>query len=466
MKNYYAITCIVSFFLIALLPSCTDPTTIGSELQEDVDVFSTDTLALLMSNVVDDSLEMFNPTPQDNHDAYFCGNYNDPIFGRTSASIFSELRVGLSPPDEFYTGTLDSVILHLPYEPLGAYGDVDKSFHLEVFRMTEKLEIVEEIYSNKSYTFDPTPIGSILFTPNVDSSNTIIVPAILDNDSGTLENDTLVRNAHLRIPLEISFGEEFTSLTTDTVLNETSSLRDFLNGIHIRSAQEDDGILAFDLNELVDQSTLGAGITFYYNYPSFTGDTTIYRRHTILTNSEGTLVPKITNATYEPSSEVTTALDQPFVSGDGELYLQGLIGPVVKVEIPNAEDFANTIINKAELTVTVASPDDDNRPTPLQVVLATRNDEGTYLITDDVAFAINRGALSIFGGQEEENGSLRQYTFNLSAVFQDMADGLIKEPLYLQVLLKEEQINRMAIYGPEHSLYPAKLSLVYSTLPE
>lgn len=471
MKNYFALKSITIFTTITLLFSCAEPTTIGSELQDSIDAFVTDTLSLKMTTIREEVVKTFDPNPDAAFSSYLCGNYRDEIMGKTSASVYTQLRVSSAPDASFYAesgSTLDSVILHIPFNFGSNYGDPEESYTFEVYKMTEPMDIGDTLYSNSTFTFDPTPIGSATFTvPDITDTVTYILPRLITSSGTVTVNDTVNIAAHLRIPMSTAFAEEFINLSADNDnLNETDDLQNFINGLHIKSVDtENEGMVGLRLDRLVNAASFGSGITFYYHYPSTSGDTTLFRRHSIFTSSSTTqLVAKTTSASIELSPEVEAAIDVQ-ATGDDLLYLQGLAGPNIQFEIPYADAFRNTIINKADLTLTVASEIDTTRNPPFQVVVATRSGEGTYLVTDDVLFAISRGTFSIFGGQEVENGELRQYTFNLSAVFQTLVDGG-NEPLYLRILPKQEQVSRMTVYGPEHSQYPAKLNLVYTKLPE
>jgi Domain of unknown function (DUF4270) len=468
MEKHFAIKSISILTIISVFLSCAEPTSIGSELQESVNALSTDTLTIRMMTVPEDSVKVFDSNQNAAFSTFLCGNYMDELMGKTEASIFSQLRLTSPPPDAFYAengSILDSVVLHLPYNFNSFYGDTKASYTFEVYQMTEDMDKGDTYYSNKTFQYDPTPIGTLTFTPPA-STDTIDYVFPETETGSVLINDTSQLVNHLRIPLINSFGNIFTSLAEDNeILTETSDLLTFLKGIHIRSVQADDpGMLAFRLDELVSSSSPGAGMTFYYHYPSITGDSILHRRYSLYTNStDNQYMAKTTSVTTEYLPEVENTFDMP-VLGDDVAYIQALTGPNIKFEIPNVSAFRNTIINKAELVITVASAEDSLRRTPPQIVVATRSGDGTYQVTDDVLFALGRG-FGVFGGQEEEIGNLRQYRFNLSAVFQELVD-IENEPLYLRIFLKQEQVSRMTVFGPEHSQYPAKITLVYTTLPE
>ena len=253
----------------------------------------------------------------------------------------------------------------------------------------------------------------------------------------------------LRIPLSAEIGEELLSAGHEN-LDTIADFLNFFKGIYIKSTSENDGMMGFSLNSAL------SGLTVYYHK----GDS-IKNFYTFATNQN---TAKTTHVVTDFSPEVDASFDNPSI-GDSILYLQGLAGPNIKIDIPYAETLGNKIINKAELIFTVSSDEDEFRRTPFQVVAATTDEDGTYVVIDDVIFAINRGSFSVFGGQLEENNGSREYRFNISAIFQQMVDGA-NESLYLRILPKQEQVTRMTFFGPKHSQYPAKLNVVYTDLPK
>ena len=443
MKNYFVALSVLSIVLLSLTFSCTDPTTLGSELleQEQANVLFTDTLTLTMSTVREDSVKTFDPDPNAQFTSYLCGNYKDDIFGTHSAGIFTQLRTSTTAvPDAFRGAALDSVILHLAYDSLAFYGDQAETYSISVFRITDDMDPGGTYFSTDTFAYNPiSPLGNIDFIPHFDSIDIV-------DYSDTAAVKTLTRKVapQLRIPLSTEIGEELLNMDSSTLNNIANFLNEF-KGIYIKPTSLNQGIMGFFLN------TSLSGLTVYYTKD---GESNFY---SFVSNSNAA---KTTFIETDFPPNVISAFDDTNI-GDSILYIQGLAGPNIRFDIPYAGAFKNTIINKAELIVTVSSEEDPLRRTPTQVVAATRMDDGTYLVIDDVLLTLSR--LSLFGGQVEEVEGMREYRFNLSAVFQTLVDDS-NESLYLRILPKQEQATRMTVFGPGHSQFPAKLNIVYTSL--
>ena len=96
MKNSI-LALIVLLAGFCLFNACNDPTSIGSDLLEgdQLDLDYTDTLTIISKTVRDaDSVITFSTsssTPASFRlSAYLAGNFDDPIFGRSESSIYSE----------------------------------------------------------------------------------------------------------------------------------------------------------------------------------------------------------------------------------------------------------------------------------------------------------------------------------------------------------------------------------------
>ena len=442
MKNYFANVSIVLLTLLTLIFSCTDPTSIGSDLQEDVDIVFTDTLSIQMTTIREDSVKTFDPDPNAQFGSYLCGNYTDEIMGESSASIFTQLRTSTTVvPESFIGGTLDSVILHLAYDSLALYGDQTEPYSISVYRILEDMDPGAVYFSNDTFLFDEaSPLGSKEFVFNYDSLDLIDYA-----DTNVVKTEVIKVAPQLRIPLSNEIGMELLSQDSAT-LNNIATFLEYFKGIYIKSTSQNQGIIGFFLN------TSATGITVYYTKDE------VSSFYSFVSNSNAAKSTFIETA-FSPA--VNTAFSDPSI-GDSILYLQGLSGPNIQFDIPYAASLKNTIINKAELVVRVESAEDDLRRTPTQVVVATRNEDGTYLIIEDVLLTLGR--LDLFGGQLIELDGLRTYRFNLAGVFQNIVDAG-NESLYLRILPKQEQATRMTVYGPGHSQYPAKFNIVYTRLP-
>jgi hypothetical protein len=235
-----------------------------------------------------------------------------------------------------------------------------------------------------------------------------------------------------------------------------SSFNNFLelfNGIHVKALTTSDGIVSFDLADNV------SGMTIYYEQDSLKKQ---YRY------SFSSTAVRFSNFKHDPSGYVLeNFLDVPN-KGDSLVFLQSMGGPNVKIEIPYAGKLDNLIVNKAELEFTYAILDEDNevvfKPLSRMVIVRKESADEPFLFISDVIL----GGQS-FGGfvKESDVGGgniVNRYSLNISSYFQQMVDGTADNTIYLRAFPKQETAGRAVLFGPGHSVYPAKLILTYTKL--
>ncbi|HHH49927.1 MAG TPA: DUF4270 family protein, partial [Saprospiraceae bacterium] len=170
----------VLYALIAsmlLLTACTKSTPIGSELidQDQVELKFRDDFKIIAKSINVDSVKTYGPQENEQLNSYLCGRYEDPVFGKVEASIFTQLALEGAMLPDFITkeGTviLDSVILSLVYDSTKVYGDeLALPQKISIHTMFEALDRADTYYSNQSFGYSPNPIGEKTFFPRVRDS--------------------------------------------------------------------------------------------------------------------------------------------------------------------------------------------------------------------------------------------------------------------------------------------------------
>jgi len=438
---------------ISILFSCAKSSPIGSDLLsgDQANIQFTDTITMQMATIKEDTVKAYEPASPTNtpFNFYPFGNFIDPVFGTVNASVFGQLRASTSITADLSGAVLDSAILSLVYNTDDFYGDYEELQTVSVYRLTEDMDATISYFSNQTFEFDPMPLATVQFTPSKDSVN-------ITEPSDTIPT---ISAPKLRISLDQMFGAdllaEIQSIYGDTTLTniekETAFL-DYFKGLHITSDVQTNGMLNFFLSS-------GASALKLY-YTSSDGD------KSSVSFAFNSISAKMTHLDQTFSPEIEMAFDD-YSIGDTLLYLQALSGPNIEMKFPYADRLSNIIVNKAELEFTISTENDDDFPSPQQIMVTIRDDDGTYLFIEDVIFALNRSNITTFGGQvvdASSGGGLQSYKMNISAIFQDKVDGINDEPLYIRVFPKQEQSSRVKLYGPGHPQYPAKLNLTYTRL--
>ena len=213
----------------------------------NVNINRVDTFSIVTSLVKEDSIRT------DVSSLNLLGLFNDPVFGLSSASFFTQVTLnGLNV--DFGTGAvLDSAVLTMAYSNL--YGDTASPMSINVFEVTQQMSPDDAYYSNQKLTYNSTPIVSTTFTPKL-------------NDSVYVTFDSTNKAPHLRINLGNTFGNKIMAESGTANLANNSSFTQFFKGFYITTtdsvqntslAPGQGSIVYFNMNSSL--STL----TLYYN---------------------------------------------------------------------------------------------------------------------------------------------------------------------------------------------------------
>ena len=478
-------------FFSLLLFSCTR---IGiSELGVD-DFFKKDSIGTTFTEldvetetiVLEDSLRIF---PSDLH---VIGDIsNDPIFGKTSAALFLQLKPIFYP---FYIkGTKDSIVvdsavLILSYK--GFYGDSSKPV---------------KIYVNKIDPATPLGVGKYYASnyPNVyDIRKGVSVgnPKLFDftraNDS--INNRYENARGQIRLRLNQSIAVELLkTYDSSGVYRNDTTFRNAFSGFAISTNASDNHNALIKLS-LIDSNTK---LALYYS-TSATGSVT---RDTLVTYFRfNYFAPQNANFIQRnrAASEIASHLNG--FAKDSLVYVQTSPGTMVKIKVPGLKTFGNKIIHRAEL-IAEQVPDDARLSTidsymtaPNYLFLGVYDDSTKQLRTvpNDYLGQSNPQFLSQFGGQKISkslNGysNVATYNFNVSRYVQGLISrqeksfdfrlyapvndsitfvqpypyNKIQSTEYLSTSLgNQPAIGRVRLGGGSHSKFRMRLRIYYTNL--
>ncbi len=434
------------FLIVSLLlfvQACTDdPDEIGLDLYEmdgqfEVKLEVLDTLTIEAVTAINDS--MFISQAATN----ILGIINDPVFGKSRASIYTETRLPMNNLSLGEAPVLDSIHLVLIYSG-DYYGKLQTFQNLQVYELSENFPEKDTLYSTleiphypELITKDPT---GFLFRPAPEDS--IMV-------------DTILQAPQIRIPLSDAFGQKFIDANdTETFANVPNYLETF-KGLYITVEDDVDGMGSkFKLNMLANISSLEL---FYHNE----GDTIQHMRR-FLINDFAKRATRMEHFEYDNAHELLRAqiLEQDQSVADSLLFLQSLGALRANIQIPFFEavaDIPRLLINKAELVVPVAEGfASEELPLSKDLMLIRINEQGQLRLLDDYFV----GA-SYFGGRLDEDKM--QYTFNISMYFQQLLDGhFTNEELALLVGGLTDDMSRVVLHGPGRVDNPMRLVIYYS----
>lgn len=449
-------------FIAFLTSSCNKPEPFGAELldSDKLDTEFTDTITIVASTVLGDSISTFDLSRGFELGTFLCGDLVDPIFGKTSASIYAKFGLNGNPnwilenQDSVF---FDSLVLGLRYYAI--LGDDTAEQSIQVHELDEILADEDVSYfSNQSFQFKNQPlIDQGAFVPNILDTTYLL---------GQSNDTTEIIPPNFRYTID---DPNFLDFLTDEAKYITynssgdpeiddSKFYDQNIGIHIKGGADSRSMMRLLLN------SIHSNMSLYYRVLDST-EFAFTLKYNFPTNKVSTV-----HLEHDYSSSIVDEYLNDTSKGDSLLFLHSAGGTKVKFEFPNITDFEDVLINKAELELTVVEDvqglDDfeyELYPPVSRVIGSYINSDGESKTIRDFSIADTDFSQGYLNTDTLSNGNLlRTYKVNISAQVQDMIDDKVENVIYLSSLFSGENITRSIIYGPGSSNYGAKLNIRYT----
>ncbi|MDP4267285.1 MAG: DUF4270 family protein, partial [Bacteroidota bacterium] len=231
MKKSFILLCFLLVnAVIILISSCKEPDTVGLEVQPSsdrltynyIDTFKVNTISAIDNKIYTNSISL-----------NLLGSTNDPVFGSTTASIYTQFRM----PNENFSfpakSTLDNnpAVLTLAYKKYN--GNPNSSLNFNVYEIINNLSTSHNYYSDTNIAVSSNAIAKISITPNP-SGNMVI--------SGT---DTTYL---LNINLPADFAKKFLNSSSSN-FTDNATFTNFFKGLYITTdkVNSNGSILYIDL---------------------------------------------------------------------------------------------------------------------------------------------------------------------------------------------------------------------------
>ena len=381
---------------------------LGSQLivSEDLELFSFDDQEIKISVVKEDSLRSLNSSKS------YIGYINDPYFGITTASLYTEFRIPSTDVDFGASAQADSIVLSL--DIAGYYGDTLSPLTINIREMLETIE------TTTTDSLDVETSVNIYSTDDFD-----VDPQLLNNPQQALQP---IANSELNITLSNTFAQHF--LDADSAnYADNEAFQSFFSGLYITADQALDNGLLLELDLLNENSKL----TLYYH--NETADSLSYD---FQINSSA---DRMTRWSHDYSStQIESALNTEYVS-QAYGYVQGSVGLRTYVELPDLNSLkdSNYVFHSAELIIPYISTEVDSIfYSPSKLGLAAVNSEGNLEpLREDEVF---QGSAYFDGNRNE---TTETYTFNIAR--------------YIHKVVQEGYTNRLALYVPTSVSQPQRV---------
>jgi hypothetical protein len=456
-----AFTGVIFFSLLSWHCTKIDTTNLGGGLIPAVDNVNTFDMVLnVVANNIDSiprGKECAAIFPVDDQALGYIGN--DPLFGSTKATIYTELKPSF--PFNFQgtaaSGrTLDSIVLVLSYRK--AFGDFTSLQSVRVHEMTTTTAkpFKPDTSTCSVYPYNPASIGTATYTPQ------------RLRDTVRLAGDTIAKPIQLRIKLSSSLGLRL--LAEDTIRTD-SAFREVLKGFAIVPDNIGNALSYFSLTDA------NTKLAVYYKYKRANlADTAVVNNFgfTSAANSANHILRDRTGA------EMNSFTNTKNPAGDNFIYIQTAPGSYAELKIPGLTGLSNRIVHRAELVM-------DQLYSPLPVNKYFSAPDFLYLDFKDTAYHpipcdlnFNQGQPDIgsIGGfktmvKNTAGDSIARYTFNISRYIQKIITNnrtlptfRLRAPHYITNLtgyIDECNIGVAPFFFPLNNIAEGRVKLVGGT---
>ena len=440
-SNFFSENLIWIFFVLAIFTvSCNKNEEIGSNIQPSenlLDVVYQNSIPITAHTITEDSVRT------DETILNMIGSYFDPIFGYTTAGMYTQFRLTTTAVDFGTNPACDSIVLSLAYNR-GFYGDTTSHMTLNVYEIADDFDIDNNYYSNQRLGTYKNNLANYDFVPNLKDSVTV---------------GTTKYAPHLRVKLKKSLGDKIIGASGTSDLTNNDVFLKFFKGLYISTNKATSGGSILYITHTSSLSKL----TVYYHNDAH--DTLEYK---LVLNENCARFNTFDHYKYaSASSALKQQLLGDTVLGNNSLYLQAMSGTKIRLKFPKAVDstyFDNTplkkiAINKAELVIEVDPTTIDVLDPPSILSLVVINKDGTYSFLPDVAYGE-----AYFGGSY--SSTTHEYRFNISKYLQNsLLNGSFNDKgLFIVVSGSAVKGNRAFIKGPLSVEDNMRLEVIYTKL--
>ncbi len=417
----------IIYLSILTAAGCKDPDELGLSVLPATDLLGTeysDTASVVAFTVKEDSLRT------DELSVQLIGGYIDPYFGKSNSECYSEVLLQGTPSFSSLQVS-DSLVLKLFYK--GYYGDTNTLQTINVYRMTESMTADSIYYSNKTFTTEVDPLGTLTYYP---MPNT---PVVIDSDTVAPQ---------LRIPISMILADSLVALNGSATYQSNEAWREYFKGIKIAinepTAVGQGCVNAFDL--------FNAKMTLYYRDTSDLPQSYSW----VLTGA------KSNHFTHDYTGFPVGLQLQDSSYADTLTCLQGMAGLKTKFYLPYLEhlkDSGNVVVNRAQLKVTLQANSTTPYAAPTSLLIVAIDADGTTTSFPADYYE----PTGFFGGTISD----RTYTFNLTRHANRILSGAQGNyGYYLVVTGSSIQASRAILGSGKNADYPIKLELYYTRISQ
>jgi hypothetical protein len=338
-------------FIIIVLSSCQeDISTIGSE------ILGTET----PNGILDDSQTIISysrklgPLQSNRLPAYQFGVYNDPVFGKSTVNLLSQLTLGSNDPKFGNNPLVDSVFVYLPYFSTATTVDSVTTYELDSIYGSAPINV--SVFASNYFLRDYDPDTGFEEFQNYYTTQGPLFESNLGPLLGSVENFVPSKVGYIINPDEANeekiapglriklhsrfFKKNILDMEGSAELRNSNNFKNFLRGIYfkVESPGDNGSHFIFDVKK--------AYVSIFYSFDK--EDTPAERDNEVFKlNFGGINVNTFSNQLPE---QIQTAIDNPNTeTGNENLYLRGGDGIISVVELFGKDNDNNGVADDLEI---------------------------------------------------------------------------------------------------------------------
>ncbi len=350
IKNLLPIAGVIFFMLIAFSSCKEDITTLGSEILG----------AEVPNGILDESQTIISysrklsPVQSNRLPAYQLGVYNDPVYGKSTVNLLSQLILSSSEPEFGENATVDSVFVYIPYFSTATTVDSVTTYELDSIYGSSPINM--SIFQSNYFLREYDPTSGFEKFQNYYTNQGETFEGFLGEQLATVEDFIPTKNGYvlyegedeeeeiapgLRVKLDSTFFQHnIIDMEGTSELRNSNNFKDFFRGLYfqVNSTTDDGSLFIFDATQ--------AYVSIYYSFDD-EDDPDIRDNDVYKLNFSG----GISVNTYEnqlPTQIQSAVENYNDVTGDENLYIRGGDGIISVIELFGKDNDNNGIADELE----------------------------------------------------------------------------------------------------------------------
>ncbi len=415
---------------------CIKSSLIGEDIlkEDEIGIYTLDDFSIVAKTVKYDSLIGSEKKGR----SILLGSFSNDLIGKADAGCYFDfLKPPTIPNSNSALINFDSIVLTMSVDTSLTFSKDGAMQHIEVFELEENLPdtLNKDMRTDLTYQYNTNPIGEISFSPK--HIDTLVVEEP--------EKDSVTYSNTLRVKLDRAFGKKF--LTDTTILTDQDLLREKLKGIYIKATP--------DISSMISLSAkLPIKLEVYY-----TEEDKLSKMYF----SKNTLVRSFEHD--YAGSEVESHFDSN-EAGENALFIQGMQGTKIEMNISDLEKLKKYNVNKAFLNIYCEKNDDLVEAIPPRILTFYIGDDDKKRLVDDIGWDVN---LDFYNGLSKietiNDVEVYKYTLNLTTFIKKMVKK-DKNEVNL-VLFSSNRISNPGFgkfYGTKNKDLKPKLKVIYTEI--